>query len=89
MFIKLLATKIVAKSFLGFSSKPEIIRMGFEPDSRPLSNWVLLSEKRATSAPDMSAEQNRSTKSNAIPKTIDTSMADIKTNKLEGSGSNF
>ena len=89
MFIKLLATNMVANSFFGRSNSFEIISMGLDFASKPLSISVLVSENSATSAPEISAEQTKSKNNNAKPKTTEKSIAIINSFKLEGSGSNY
>lgn len=54
---KLFATSMVAKSFLGRSKSLEIIWKAVDLSSNPLSRSDRVKEKRATSAPEMSAEQ--------------------------------
>ena len=68
MFIKLLATKIVASSFLGFFSSFVMVSMILESVSSPVLKSLWLIENNATSAPDISAEQNSSIKSKIIPR---------------------
>ena len=88
MFIKLLATNIVASNFLGRSSKRDIILKAVGFSSKPLSKSDRVSEKNAISEPDISAEHNNSIISKIIPGIIEKPMV-IKGNiKLEGSGSN-
>ena len=68
MFIRLLAIKIVAKSFLGRFNNLWTISNFFEAAlfSSALKS-VGVSEKKATSAPDINAEQSSKTTSVAIP----------------------
>lgn len=63
ILIKLLATKIVANSFLGFSSSLVIMDSALEFwwSSGSISERV--NEKSATSAPEINAEQNSNTNS--------------------------
>jgi len=85
--MKLLATKIVAKSFLGRSRSFEIISKRFELCSKPSSILVLVKEKRATSAPDINAEHKSIKHNNGNPITTEKSIAKNNSLKLEGSGS--
>jgi len=89
IFIKLFATKIVAKSFLGFSKSLDIISIGFEFSSELVSKSVWVNENKATSAPDINAEQSSSKKNNTIPDTIEVSNVVRDIVKLMGSGSKF
>ena len=95
--MKLLATKMVANSFLGLSKSEAIILKVFGLSSKPFSKSVLLRENKATSAPEISAEHSSSKASNTKPNTIEKStssnklfwkFANINALKLEGSGSN-
>lgn len=87
ILIKLLATKIVANSFLGRSKSFVIISMRLEFCSNPFSISVLVRENKATSAPEISAEHNRRKNSKTNPLTTEKSIAINKGLKLEGSGS--
>ena len=89
MFIKLFATSMVAKSFLGLSNNFETIRNCLDSCSKPLSKSVLVKEKNATSAPEIRAEQSRRTNNSRIPIIKGRSNAKANNIKLEGSGSNF
>ena len=89
MLIKLLATNMVANNFFGRSKRLAIIWMRLDFASKPFSISVLENEKRATSAPEISAEQNKSKNISKTPKTIETSIEIIKLLKLAGSGSNI
>ena len=89
MFIKLLATNIVANNFLGRSNSIAIICIRLDLASNPFSISVLVSENKATSAPEISAEQNSSKNNNTKPKTTETSIAITKLLKLVGSGSKY
>ena len=60
IFIKLLATRIVANNFFGRSNNEEIKCMAEEFSSMPLSMLDLVKEKSATSAPEIRAEQANS-----------------------------
>src|SRR5690606_214177 len=97
ILMKLLATKMVAKSFLGLSKSEVIILKVFGLFSKPFSKSVLFKENKATSAPEISAEHNNNRTSNTKPNTIEKStssnklfwkFANINALKLEGSGSN-
>lgn len=85
MWLKLLATKMVASNFFGRCNNFEI-KLAFEASS---SNNVAMSfcvsEKRATSAAETIAEQKRKNAIDKLPKTKFVSMA-LKKLKL-GSGS--
>lgn len=89
ILIKLFATRIVASNFFGFSSKSETIRIGLEPFSEASSRSDLERENKATSAPEINAEQSKSKNSRARPKINLRSKAIKKNDKLEGSGSNL
>ena len=66
MFIKLFAIRIVANSFLGFINRDCMI-LSFEfSDSSISSNWLGVSEKKATSDPEISAENKSSTSNEMI-----------------------
>lgn len=86
--MKLLATRIVASSFLGRSKSLAIISKRLEDFSLPDSSSVRGKEKRATSAPEIKAEQNKSIITNTRPKAIEKSIEINNALKLEGSGSN-
>ena len=58
---KLLATKIVASSFLGFESNFLMMRSFLEGLPSLSSTLVLDKEKKATSAPDIRAEHKSRT----------------------------
>lgn len=88
MFIKLLATNMVASNFFGRSSNFEITSKRFDLSSRPFSISVLVKEKNATSAPEIRAEHNNSTRRRIMPKNKETLSEENKITKLEGSGSN-
>ena len=89
MFIKLFATNIVANNFLGRSNSLAIICIATDLFSKPSLILDLVKEKTATSAPEISAEQARSTKSKT---TLNTNEV-LKTKRYEiktvGSGSNI
>ena len=78
---------MVAKSFLGFSKSLEIISIGFELSSKDVSKSVWDNENKATSAPEINAEQSNSKKNNIIPDTIEVSIDVKEIIKLMGSGS--
>ena len=61
MFIKLLATNIDANNFFGCFKSSIIISKDFDLLSFASSKSFCVSEKSATSAPDISAEQIKST----------------------------
>ena len=88
MFIKLFATKIVARSFLGFSNSFEIISSGLDASVElSKSDWV--NENKATSAPEIKAEHSSKKKNNTIPNTVEASIVIKDIVKLMGSGSKF
>lgn len=89
MLIKLLATKMVAKSFFGLSNNFEIISMGFEFSCEAFSISVCVNENSATSAPETKAEHSNNTNSKITPKAIEVSMAKVFIIKLKGSGSKY
>ena len=86
ILIKLFVINIVASSFLGFSSKVTTI-FSFFPLSESSSKSVCDKEKKATSAPETSAElinkKNRPTRLIAVK--IFTGL--IAKSKISGSGS--
>ena len=86
--MKLLATRIVANNFFGLSNKTEIICIAPDLFSRPSLTLVLVNENRATSAPDIKAEQTRSIISKKILVIKDVSTTNTYENKTVGSGSN-
>lgn len=73
MFIKLLATNIVANNFLGLPSNFEIISIDFEYFSEVVSKSFCVKENKATSAPDTSAEQHNKRNNKTIPSKIEIS----------------
>ena len=87
MLIKLLATKIVANSFLGRSNRRAIIAIDLELLSKPSLIFVFVKENRATSAPDIKAEQQSNNTSTAILSIKDVFVIKKRTNKRGGSGS--
>ncbi len=66
MFIKLLATNIVANNFLGRSKSEAIIFIAGTSFSKPSFKSDLVSENKATSAPEIRAEQISKTTSKTI-----------------------
>ena len=85
IFIKLLATRIVANSFLGFSNNEETIFVFLEVLlSGSTSRSEGVKEKNATSAPEISAENKSRSKHRAILATKVLSTR-AKNNKLGGS----
>lgn len=78
---------MVASNFLGCSSN--LLTISFLPDVLSAeSRSVFEREKKATSDPDMRAEQIKSTKS-AIKPIVNGQSMEIAKNKLDGSGSNY
>lgn len=61
--------------------------MSFGFSSEPSFKSLLVKENKATSAPEINAEQSRSTNNSAKPLTIEKSIAKLIIKKLEGSGS--
>ena len=87
ILIKLLATNMVAKSFLGRSNKEAIISIAEDLFSIPSSILDLVNEKSATSAPEINAEHASSIKSNTTLVMNDVLETNRFENKTEGSGS--
>ncbi len=87
IFIKLLATRIVARSFFGRSSNDAIICMPEEFSSIPLSIFDFVNEKSATSAPEIRAEHANNITSRIILVIKDVLVAIKFESKTEGSGS--
>ena len=86
MFMKLLATSIEANNFFGCFNSSIMISKDFDVLFFASSKSFWVSEKRATSAPDISAEQIKST-SNPIAPVIN--VLSKRGVKLKGSGSNY
>lgn len=87
IFIKLLATSMVANSFFGRSNRDAIICIAEEFSSIPLSILDFVKEKSATSAPEMRAEQANNIKSK-ITLVMNVVLVTNKfESKTEGSGS--
>jgi len=86
MLIKLFATNIDANNFFGCFKSSIIISNDFDLLSFASSKSFCVSEKRATSAPDISAEHIKSMSNPRIPVIKVLSKKDIK---LEGSGSKY
>ena len=85
--MKLLATRMVANNFLGRSKSFAIMLMGADLFSKPSFILDLVKENRATSAPEINAEQTSKTTSNTklvINEVLVTNKCEIKT---VGSGS--
>ena len=89
IFIKLLATKIVANSFFGRSKRYDIISICLDFASKPVSISVLVKENKATSAPEINAEQNSNTNKSKKLLANEKSIAINNGIKLAGSGSKF
>ena len=87
ILIKLLATNIVASSFLGRSKSREMMLNDCGCSSRPESISDFTSEKKATSAPDIRAEQSRRITNSSMPDRKDISTDTSNEIKLGGSGS--
>ena len=86
IFIKLFAINIVANNFFGCFKSSIIISNEFDLLSFASSKSFCVSEKSATSAPDISAEQIKSTSNPMIPVVKVLFKRNIK---LRGSGSNY
>jgi len=86
MFIKLFATNIVANNFFGCFKSLIIISNDFDLLSFASSKSFCVSEKSATSAPDISAEQIKSTSNPTMPVVKVLFERNIK---LRGSGYNY
>ena len=87
IFLKLLATSIVAKSFFGRSRSFAIIDMFLELSSNPVSISVLVRENKATSEPEINAEHRSNRISMTIPESKEGCVVKSVISKLEGSGS--
>jgi hypothetical protein len=61
ILMKLLATRIVASNFLGFSRRLMTIFCVFDLFPSSVMKFAGVSEKNATSAPEINAEHNNST----------------------------
>ena len=88
ILMKLFATSIVANSFLGRSRSFEIIWNAVDFCCKPLSMSERVSEKNATSAPEMSAEQPSNTNNEITPMINEMLSEDRKISNCVGSGSN-
>ena len=87
IFIKLFATNMVAKSFFGFSRSDVIMLMLFVCSALAVSISDFVKENKATSTPEINAEQNSNT-ARAIKLTKKEVFMVIKgIRKLLGSGS--
>lgn len=87
IFIKLLATNMVASNFLGRCNNLEIIRNILGLSSNPLSISLRVREKKATSVPEINAEHNNRIISKINPETNVVLVTEKNKIKLEGSGS--
>ena len=87
MFIKLFAIKTVASIFFGCFSNEAIMAIDGDSSSRPLSILDFVNENRATSAPDIRAEQIRSIRSIIILVINEVLVFTILKIKTVGSGS--
>ncbi|GGW55546.1 hypothetical protein GCM10008085_03650 [Winogradskyella epiphytica] len=87
MFIKLFATNIVANSFFGRSNSLAITSIEVDLFSKPSLILDLVKEKRATSAPDIKAEEINSIMSIMILVIMGVLMTIKFENKIVGSGS--
>ena len=87
MFIKLLATNIVASNFFGRSKSLVIIENAVGFSSNPLLKSERVNEKKATSAPEIRPEQINNTINRTMPDINEISTARNESNKLVGSGS--
>ena len=87
IFIKLLATNIVASNFLGRSNNLAIIPILTDLASKPSSKLDLVKENKATSAPEIKAEQNNRTMSKTTLVNNEVLETNRFINKTVGSGS--
>ena len=87
ILIKLLATRIVAKSFFGFCNKLSIICIGTDLFSNPSSIFALVRENKATSEPEIKPEQTSKIMSKTALVIKEESVSTIVKIKTEGSGS--
>ena len=78
---------MVANNFLGRSNSLEIMWKTLEFSSSPCSMSERVNEKKATSAPEINAEQINRIMSRIISDTSDELVVDNNKIKLEGSGS--
>ena len=85
----IIATKIVAKSFLGLSNKFITICSLAERLVSSGSKSVGANENKATSEPDINAEHKSSTISTIMLKICEKSKETNNNGKLEGSGSKY
>ena len=82
IFIKLLATKIVANSFCGFCSRSDTILIALDFSSNSLSISARDKENKATSDPEIRAEQSNKKKNKIIPDTNEASIELIRNTRL-------
>ena len=88
MLMKLLATRMVANNFLGRSKSFEIIWNAVDFCCRPLSMSERVSEKKATSAPDIRAEHASNAQIEITPMINEILTEDRRMSNCVGSGSN-
>ena len=87
ILIKLFATNIVANNFLGRSKRLAIICIAADLFSKPSSILDLVKENKATSAPEIKAEQTSNIMSNTTLVINEVLLTNKYENKTEGSGS--
>ena len=85
--MKLLAIKMVANNFLGFSNCSATIFFRLEVWLEALLSVDFVNEKKATSVPDIKAEHNNKNSNKRIPNTDITSILRIGRKIRSGSGS--
>lgn len=89
MLMKLFETKIVASNLFGRSSNETTAFSLLDFDSAALFRSVWVSEKNATSAPDINAERISNKKRVTILSAFEKTAADKRIDKNVGSGSNL
>jgi hypothetical protein len=87
--MKLFDTKMVANNLFGLSSNVTTAFCLLDFDSEALFRSVCESEKKATSAPEINAENKSNNRSTTILNAFDKKAADNKIDKIVGSGSNL
>jgi len=61
--------------------------MCFDPDSKWVSISLLVRENKATSAPEISAEQNSNINKRRLPISTELDTSEVRISKIGGSGS--
>ena len=87
--MKLFETKMVANNFFGLSSNETTAFSLIDFDSFALLRSVWESEKKATSVPEINAENISNKKSDTMLSTFDKTAADKRIDNNVGSGSNL